>query len=402
MVFSKDNFSKNAHRYAQATQLVHGGTQRSPWGETSEGLFLTSGYVYTTAEEAEARFKGEQEGYIYSRFSNPTVRMFEERMALLEGTDKAVATASGMAAVTATFLCYLKAGDHVVSSRALFSSCAYVIEEVLPRFGIEVSLVDGRDCEAWAKAVRPNSKMFFLESPSNPTLELVDIKAVAKIAHSCGALLVVDNVFASPLLQQPCQLGADIVVYSATKHIDGQGRTLGGVILGSKNFMEDHLGPFFRHTGPAISPFNAWVLLKSLVTLPLRMKAHCHNAAIVADGLSAHKKVRRVFYPWRKDHPQYALAKKQMLGGGSMIAFEVVGGKRAAFRLANALQLVAISNNLGDAKSLITHPATSTHHNLTKEKLAQLNITSGLLRLSVGLEDAKDITNDLFQALDSL
>ena len=383
-----------------ATQLVHGGSMRSQFEETSEALFLTQGYLYDTMEEAEARFKGDMPGFIYSRFSNPTVAMFERRMALLEGAEAARATASGMAAVTAALMGQLKAGDHIVAARALFGSCLYIVEDLLPRFGVESTLVDGADLSVWGAAMRPNTRTTFLESPTNPTLELVDIAEVAKIAHAHGATLVVDNVFATPLLQKPLQLGADCVVYSATKHIDGQGRTLGGVILASEAFIQTHIHNFLRQTGPSLSPFNAWVMLKSLETLPVRVAAQQASAARLADFLAGHPRVKRVFYPGRDDHPQRVLAKKQMLGGGTLVAFEVEGGKAGAFAFANALSIIGISNNLGDAKSLITHPETTTHQRLKPEQRAALGIASGLLRLSVGLEDGQDLLEDLAQALD--
>ena len=382
------------------TQAVRGGTNRTPFGETSEALFLTSGYVYDNAEQAEARFKGEDEGFIYSRFGNPTVAMFETRMALMEDAPCARATATGMAGVTAAMLCHLSTGDHVVASRALFGSCRYVIEDLLPRFGIESTLVDGRSLDAWAAAMRPNTKTLFLETPSNPTLEIVDIKGVADIAHAHGARLVVDNVFATPILQQPRELGADVVVYSATKHIDGQGRCLGGVVLCEEDFLKDHLQQFLRQTGPSISPFNAWVMLKSLETLDLRIHAHSKAALEVANALSEHKNIERVLFPAREDHPQHELAMKQMSAGGSVVAFDIKGGKEKAFRTANGFNLIDISNNLGDSKSLITHPETTTHQRLAAEARAELGIGSGLMRLSVGLEDPADIIEDLNQALD--
>jgi len=381
------------------TLAIHGGTTRSPFGETSEALFLTSGYVYDSAEQAAARFTGEDEGYIYSRYGNPTVTMFEQRIAALEGAPCARATASGMAAVTASLLCHLKAGDHVLASRALFGGCRYVIEDLLPRLGIASTLVDGRDLDAWKGAVRPETKAFFLESPSNPALEVIDIAAVAELAHETGARLIVDNVFATPVLQRPMEMGADVVVYSATKHIDGQGRCLGGVVLCKEDFLNDHLHQFIRQTGPSLSPFNAWVMLKSLETLDMRMNAHCAGAAKLADALADNPNVARVLYPGRKDHPQHALAMKQMSAGGNIIAFDVKGGKDAAFRVANALGIISISNNLGDAKSLITHPATTTHQRLTEDARAELGIGAGTLRLSVGLEDAIDLIEDLNQAL---
>ena len=384
-----------------ATQLVHGGSMRSQFDETSEALFLTQGYLYDTAEQAEARFKGETQGFIYSRFANPTVAMFERRMAILEGAEAARATASGMAAVTAALMGQVKAGDHVVAARALFGSCLYVVEELLPRFGVASTLVDGADLDAWRAAMRPNTKTAFIESPTNPTLEIVDIAGVAKIAHAHGATLVVDNVFASPMLQHPLKLGADCVVYSATKHIDGQGRTLGGVILASEDFINTHIHNFLRQTGPSLSPFNAWVMLKSLETLPIRVAAQTASAARVADFLAGHPQVKRVFNPGRADHPQYEIAKRQMSGGGTLVAFEVEGGKAGAFAAANALSIIGISNNLGDAKSLITHPETTTHQRLKPEQRAELGIGPGLLRLSVGLEDADDLIEDLGAALDA-
>ena len=386
-------------KYRPRTALVHGGTVRSQFGETSEAMFLTSGYTYETMEAAERRFKNEEPGFVYSRFSNPTVRMFEERMALLEGAEDARATASGMAAVTAAIMCQLRAGDHILSSQALFGSCRYIVEELAPRYGIESTLVDGRDLNAWKAGLRPNTKVVFLESPSNPTLEVIDIAAVAEIAHSAGAKLVVDNVFATPILQKPLELGADVVAYSATKHIDGQGRCLGGVVLSTKQWIDDNLSNYLRQTGPSISPFNAWVLLKSLETLDLRIREHARNAEAVATFLEGHAKTGRVLYPGLKSHPQHELAMKQMAMGGNVVAFEVNGGKEAAFRFANALKVIKISNNLGDAKSLITHPATTTHQRLTQEQRAALGIGEGMLRLSVGLEDAQDLIEDIDAAL---
>lgn len=381
------------------TEAVHGGTNRTPFGETSEALFLTSGYVYDSMEAAERRFKNEEPGFVYSRFSNPTVRMFEERMAVLEGAEDARATATGMAAVTSALLCYLKAGDHVLSSRALFGSCRYIVEDLLPRFGITSTLVDGRDIDAWKKAVQPNTRVLFLETPSNPTLEIIDIRAVADIAHAAGAKLFIDNVFATPTLQRPMELGADVVVYSATKHIDGQGRCLGGVVLADQAFISDHLANFLRQTGPSLSPFNAWVMLKSLETLDLRVREHARNAEAVARFLEGHKGIERVFYPGLPSHPQHNLAKSQMEAGGNIVAFEVKGGKAGAFRFANALQVVKISNNLGDSKSLITHPATTTHQRLTQDVREELGINEGLVRLSVGLEDSADLIEDMERAL---
>jgi O-succinylhomoserine sulfhydrylase len=380
------------------TRLVHGGSLRSQFSETSEALFLTQSYVYASAEQAEERFKTEG-GFIYSRYANPTVAMFEERMRLLEGAGAARATATGMAAVTSSLLCFLKAGDHVVAARALFGSCRYVVEDLCPRFGISSTLVDGRDLKAWERAVRPNTKAFFFETPANPTLDLVDISAVAEIAHGAGSMVVVDNVFATPVLQKPLKLGADVVVYSATKHVDGQGRCLGGVVLGSQAYVKDHLHNFLKHTGPSLSPFNAWVMLKGLETLPLRVRAQCETATKIADCLAAQKGVTRVLFCGRSDHPQAALAKRQMLGSGQVVTFEIAGGKPAAFRFLNALELIKLSNNLGDAKSLITHPATTTHQRLKPEARAELGISDGMLRLSVGLETPSDLAADIDRAL---
>src|SRR5215831_8399981 len=391
--------NKRPGNWRSRTLAVRGGTLRTPFQETSEALFLTSGYAYEAAEEAESRFKGEADGYQYSRFGNPTVTAFEQRMAALEGAPVARATASGMAAVTATFLCALRTGDHVVAAKAMFGSCRHVIEEILPRLGIPSTLVDGGDVDQWQAAMRPETKMLFLETPSNPTLAIVDLKAVAKIAHKSGARLIVDNAFATPCLQRPFEFGADIVVHSSTKYIDGQGRALGGVILCKEDFLKDHLQSFIRNTGPSISPFNAWVHLKSLETLDLRMRAHCEAAAAVADFLGTQKTVTRVLYPFRPDHPQHNLARAQMEMGGGVVAFEVEGGKTAAFKMANALKIIDISNNLGDAKSLITHPETTTHQKLTPAARAELGVTSGLMRLSVGLEDPADLCDDLGQAL---
>ena len=391
--------SKDREGWRPATRLVHEGTLRSQFGETSEAIFLNSGYVYDNAEQAERRFKGDEEGFVYSRYSNPTVDMFEKRMCALEGAEAARGTASGMAAVNASLFSFLKAGDHVVSARALFGSCRYIVEDLLPRFGIETTLIDGRDLSAWEAAMRPNTRAVFFETPTNPVLELVDIEAVAKIAHRAGALVVVDNVFATPMLQRPIPLGVDIVVYSATKHIDGQGRCLGGVVLGTKDFIEDKLHTYLKQTGPSLSPFNAWVLLKGLETLPLRVERHGASAAAIADFLAERKEVVRVFYPGRDDHPQRELAKRQMAGGGPMVAFEVKGGKREAFRFMNALQIFKITNNLGDAKSLVTHPSTTTHQRLTPEQRAELGIFDRSIRLSIGLEDVEDLKADLDQAL---
>ncbi|TFF20778.1 O-succinylhomoserine sulfhydrylase [Jiella endophytica] len=382
-----------------ATMMVHGGTTRSGFGETSEAMFLTQGFVYDTAEAAEARFKGEEPGFIYSRYANPTTRMFEERMMALEGAEDARGTASGMAAVASAIQCQVKAGDHVVAARALFGSCRYVVETVMARCGVDCTLIDGRDLDQWQKAVRPNTRVFFMETPTNPTLEVIDIAAVAEIAHAAGATLVVDNVFATPIHQKPLALGADVVVYSATKHIDGQGRCLGGIVLSSKDWIDENLHDFYRHTGPALSPFNAWTLLKGLETLPLRVAHQTAAAATVADRLAERPEVSRVLYPHREDHPDHAIAKRQMAAGSTLVAFDIAGGKEAAFRFLNALEIILISNNLGDAKSLVTHPATTTHKNLTPEARAELGIDDGLVRLSLGLEDVEDLWDDIEGAL---
>ena len=394
--------TQDARKWKPATQLVHAGTLRSGFGEMSEAMFLTQGYLYDTAEAAEARFKGEDPGFIYSRYANPTVDMFEKRMCALEGAEDARATASGMAAVAAAVLCGLKAGDHVVAARALFGSCRWIVETLAPRYGIEATLVDGRDIANWERAVKPTTKLFFLESPTNPTLEVVDIAAVAALANSIGARLVVDNVFATPLQQKPLQLGAHVVVYSATKHIDGQGRCLGGVVLSDKAWIDENLHDYFRHTGPSMSPFNAWVLLKGLETLPLRVAHQTASAGRVADFLAAHPGIARVIYPGRADHPQADIVGKQMSGGSTLICLDLAGGKPAAFAFQNALEIVRISNNLGDAKSLITHPATTTHKNLSEEARAELGIGPGTLRLSLGLEDADDVLEDIGRALEKI
>jgi len=386
-----------------ATQLVRGGTQRSGFDETSEAIFMTSGYVYDTAEDAEQAFKGEKERYIYGRYGNPTVTMFEERLGLLEGAKHCVATASGMAAVFAALASQVKAGDRVVASRALFGSCHYIVDELLPKYGVHTHFVDGTDLIQWERALSEPTAAVFLETPSNPTLEIINLERVAEMAHVAGARLIVDNVFATPILQHPLELGADIVMYSATKHIDGQGRTLGGAILTNDDeFIDDHLTPFMRHTGPALSPMNAWVLLKGIETLKIRVDRHCRSAGIIAEFLADHDGISRVLYPGLENHPQYDLAQKQMAEGGTMVTFEVTGGKAEAFRFLNALNIVDISNNLGDAKSLTTHPATTTHQRLSEEDRAHLGITDGMIRLSVGLEDCEDLLEDLDQALKAM
>ena len=385
--------------YRPETRLVQSGLLRSQFGETSEALFLTQGYVYDNFAQAEARFKGEDPGYQYSRFANPTVTMFERRMAEFEGAEAARATATGMAAVTLALMGQVKAGDHVVASKAIFGSCLYVVEDYLPRYGVTSTLVDGRNLDEWRAAFRPNTRTCFLETPTNPNLEVLDIAEISKIAHAAGATVVVDNVFSTPLWQSPIALGADCVVYSTTKHIDGQGRCLGGVILGTEDFIQKNVHVYLRQTGPSMSPFNAWVMLKGLETLPVRVRQQTENARLLADALAGHPKVSRLIYPGRADHPQAAIVAKQMRGGSTLVAFEVTGGKAGAFRFQDALKLVRISNNLGDAKSLITHPATTTHQRLKPEQRAELGITDGMVRLSVGLEHSDDQIADVMTAL---
>lgn len=389
--------------YRPQTQLVHGGTSRSDFGETCEALYLTQGYLYDSAEAAEARFKGEDEGFIYSRYANPTVDMFEKRMCLLEGAEDARATSSGMAAVSAALLSQVRDGDHVVAARALFGSCRWVVETLMPKYGVDFTLVDGRDLDAWEQAIRLNTKALFLESPTNPTLEVIDIAAVAELANANGAKLVVDNVFATPMFQRPLELGAHIVVYSATKHIDGQGRCLGGIILSDKEWIDENLHDYFRHTGPCLSPFNAWTLLKGLETLSIRVSQQTGSAGKIAEFLTQKNQlVNKVIYPGRSDHPQADVIARQMTGGSSLVAFELNGGKKAAFAFENALKLISISNNLGDAKSLVTHPATTTHKNLSDDARAELGISDGIVRLSVGLEDSDDLLEDIDQALSTI
>ena len=383
------------------TKLVHGGTRRSQYNEVSEAIFLTQGFVYESAEAAEARFiQAGADEFIYARYGNPTVAMFEERIAALEGAEDAFATASGMAAVSGALTAMLRAGDHVVSARALFGSCLYVLEEVLSRFGVEVTFVDGTDLDQWRAAIRPDTRAVFFETVANPTLEVVDVAAVAEIAHAAGALVVVDNVFATPVFSQVIAQGADVVVYSATKHIDGQGRCLGGVILGSREFIRKTLEPYMKHTGGALSPFNAWVMLKGLETIDLRVRAQSQGAQAIAEALAGDGRAR-VIYPGLAAHPQHALALRQMGQGGTVLSLDIAGGQAAAFRFLNALEIVLISNNLGDAKSIVTHPATTTHQRLSPERKAALGITPGLVRLSVGLEDPEDLIADLRRALDA-
>jgi O-succinylhomoserine sulfhydrylase len=383
------------------TKLVHAGIKRSQYNELSEAIFLTQGFAYDSAEQAEARFiEAGQDEYIYARYGNPTVRMFEERIAALEGAEDAFATASGMAAVSGALFSMLRAGDHVVSAKALFGSCLFVLEDILQRWGIEVTFVEGTDLDAWAAAMRPNTKVAFLEALSNPTLEVIDIAGVSKIAHAAGATVVVDNVFATPVFQRSMELGADVVIYSATKHIDGQGRCLGGVVLGTKEYIRKTFEPFNKHTGPAMSPFTAWVMLKGLETIVIRCEAQARTCEVLVDALSGHAKLERLIYPFADDHPQRALAKRQMTQGGTVITLVLKGGKEAAFRFINALDIITISNNLGDAKSIITHPSTTTHQRLTDEQRVALGISDGLVRISIGLEDADDLLSEISNALE--
>ena len=381
------------------TRLVRGGLERSPYGETSEALFLSQGYVYPSAESAEARFKGDEPGYVYSRYANPTNRMFEERLALLEGAEYCRSTASGMSAVALALMGLLKAGDHAVAGRAMFGSCAWIMTQWLPRFGVETTLVDGRDLDAWRNAMRPNTRAIFLESPANPLLELADVAQVSAIAHEAGAKVVIDNVFATPIFQKPLALGADVVVYSATKHIDGQGRILGGALLGKYDLLEEAYRDPIRHTGPTMSAFNAWVLLKGLETLDLRVRRQAQTALELCDVFAAHSAVKSLLYPFHPAHPQYELAKQQMTGGGTVVALDL-GTRDAAFAFLNALEIVDISNNLGDSKSLVTHPWTTTHRAMPEEQRIALGLTDGCVRLSVGLEATADLTRDLNRALD--
>ncbi|MEL6585849.1 MAG: O-succinylhomoserine sulfhydrylase [Pseudomonadota bacterium] len=386
---------------APRTLAVHAGTRRSQYGEVSEAMFLTQGFVYDTAEAAEARFlDAGREEFIYARYGNPTVAMFEDRIAALEGTEDAFATASGMAAVNGALVSMLKAGDHVVAARALFGSCLYILDEILPRYGVDVTLLDGTDLDAWRTAIRPDTKAVFFESISNPTLEVIDIRTVADLAHAVGATVIVDNVFATPTFSRAVDLGVDVVVYSTTKHIDGQGRCLGGVICGTQAFVRKVAEPYLKHTGGSMSPFNAWVMLKGLETMDLRVRAQASTAWTLAQALVDHPKLVRVIHPHLDSHPQQRLAKAQMEAGGTMLALDLKGGKEAAFRFLNALEIVIISNNLGDAKSIATHPATTTHQRLPDDQKAILGITPGLIRLSCGLEDANDVVADVLGALD--
>jgi O-succinylhomoserine sulfhydrylase len=381
------------------TILTHSGLQRSQFEETCEAIYMTSGFVYESAEEAEEAFKNQGARYVYSRYANPTISMFEERLRLLEGAEAVRGTSSGMAAVFAALACMVKSGDRVVASRALFGSCLFVLQEILPRYGVQTVLVDGADLNQWREALKPGVKAVFVESPSNPGLELVDLKAVAELTHQAGGVLIVDNVFASPLLQKPLPLWADIVVYSATKHIDGQGRSLGGAVLGGAKYINETLAPFLRHTGPALSPFNAWILVKGLETMDLRVRQSCDSALQIAKFLETHPRVSRVRYPGLESHPQHALAKRQMSGFGTIVTLNVGRDKAETFRFLNGLKLARISNNLGDSKSLVTHPATTTHRTLKPEERERLGITDALIRFSVGLEDPQDLIDDLDRAL---
>ena len=381
------------------TNLVRGGLNRSQFNETSEALFLTSGFVYKSAQKAEAIFKGSKKGFQYSRYSNPTVEIFEKRLALLDGSEDCFATASGMAAIFFSLMCQLRAGDHIVSSSALFGSCKEIVKNILPRYGIEVTFIDGKNINEWKKAVKKNTKIFFFETPSNPLLELIDIRAVCNIAKKNKIITVVDNIFASPVLQKPILMGADVIVYSGTKHIDGQGRVLGGAILSSKKFKENILKSFLRHTGPAMSPFNAWVLLKGLETIKLRVEAQSHAALEIAQFLNKHSKVEEVFYPFLKNSSQYQLAKKQQTMGGTILSFKIKGKKKEAFKFINKLKIFDISNNLGDTKSIVTHPTTTTHRILMEKERLELGITENLIRLSIGLETVSDLRKDIETAL---
>ena len=384
------------------TKAVHDGTRRSQYGELSEAIFLTQGFYYPTAEDAEARFlKAGEDEFVYARYGNPTVRMFEDRIASLEGCEDGFATASGMAAVNGALVSMLKAGDHVVAARALFGSCLYILEEILPRYGVEVTLIDGTDLGAWKAAIRSDTSAVFFESISNPALEVIDIKTVCDLAHAVGATVVVDNVFATPVYSKAVELGVDVIIYSATKHIDGQGRALGGIVLGTREFIRGTLEPYLKHTGAAMSPFTAWMMLKGLETMDLRVRAQTASAHALADALQNHPKLARVIYPHLPSHPQYALAKRQMAEGGTILAIDVKGGREAAFKALNALKVFSISNNLGDAKSIVTPPAATTHQRLPQDQKDMLGITPGLIRISVGLEDTDDLIADLIQALEA-
>lgn len=392
---------KPDRNYHTATQMIHAGTMRSPYGEVSEAIYLTQGFAYQTAELAEMRFNGEDPGFVYSRYANPTNDVFEKKMCVLEEAEEGRAVASGMAAVAGAILCMVRAGDHVVAARAMFGSCRYVTETILPQYGVEVSIIDGAHLKNWEEAIRPNTRLVFFETPANPTLEIADIAGVSKLAHAVGATVVADNAFATPLYQKPLALGADVVVYSTTKHIDGQGRCLGGIILSDADWIAENFQNYFRHTGPVMSAFTAWVMLKGLETMPLRVQQMTRSAARIADLIAQHPAVSKCLYPGRADHPQADIIARQMSGGSTMVAFELKGGKEAAFNFCNALTIPLISNNLGDVRSIITHPATTTHQSVTAEARAELGISNGLLRFSTGLEDTGDLLEDIAQALDA-
>lgn len=394
--------TKRSDDWALATKLVRQGTMRSQFGETSEAMFLTSGYAYANAEQAAARMAGDEEGYVYSRYGNPTNQMLAERLAALEGAETCRVTASGMGAISSAMIAPCSTGDRVVAANALFGSCRHICSTILPRYGVETEFVNGSDLDAWKRALSKPTRLVLIESPSNPLLEAVDIAAVADLAHAAGALLVVDNVFATPVLQKPLDLGADIAVYSATKHMDGQGRVLLGAILGQSEFIEEHIDPWLRHTGPAASPFNSWVVLKGLETLELRVRQACINAALIADAIAAHPNIAAVRYPGRSDHPHHAIHAKQMSSGGTLVAFSVKGARAEAFKVLNSLGLIDISNNLGDTKSLACHPCSTTHRALSEDEQAEMGLDESWIRLSVGLEDAGDVTNDLVTALNAL
>lgn len=400
MADSSGNDPENA--WKPATKLVHGGVERSQHGETSEALYLTSGYVYDSAEQAAARMAGDAPGFVYSRYANPTVRMLEDRLALIEGAETCRVAASGMGAISSAMISPCQAGDRVIAAKALFGSCRWIVGTLMPRYGIETEFVDGADLDAWAEALQKPTKLVLIESPSNPLLDAVDIAALAEMCHAAGAKLVVDNVFATPMLQRPLDLGADMSVYSATKHMDGQGRVLAGAILGQSEWIEEHVDPYLRHTGPAPSPFNAWVVLKGLETLDLRVRRAADSAASLADAIADHPGVAQIRYPGRKDHPHFDVHSKQMEGGGTLIAFSIKGGRAAAFSVLNALSLIKISNNLGDSKSLACHPASTTHRALSDEERASMGLDDSWIRLSVGLEDVHDLEQDVLKALSSI
>ncbi|MEO1100438.1 MAG: O-succinylhomoserine sulfhydrylase [Pseudomonadota bacterium] len=400
MADSSGNDPENA--WKPATKLVHGGVERSQHGETSEAMYLTSGYVYDSAEQAAARMAGDAPGFVYSRYANPTVRMLEERLALIEGAEACRVAASGMGAISSAMISPCQAGDRVIAAKALFGSCRWIVGTLMPRYGIETEFVDGADLDAWAKALQKPTKLVLIESPSNPLLDAVDIAALAEMCRAAGAKLVVDNVFATPMLQRPLDLGADMSVYSATKHMDGQGRVLAGAILGQSEWIEEHVDPYLRHTGPAPSPFNAWVVLKGLETLDLRVRRSADSAASLADAIAEHPSVAQIRYPGREDHPHFDVHSKQMDGGGTLIAFSIKGGRAAAFSILNALSLIKISNNLGDSKSLACHPASTTHRALSDEERADMGLDDSWIRLSVGLEDAGDLEQDMLKALSSI